>query len=101
MTESYSALDKVMLYYGDTATGELGAHFSFNFLLLSSQETAVDVVTNINLWYSTMPSSYTANWLVSCLLHLHHRILILICFRLEITIITEQLQGTALKTPTV
>lgn len=65
MTESATSLDNVMLYYGDTDTGELGAHFSFNFQLLGSFSSASAVVNNINYWFEYMPTVYTANWLVS------------------------------------
>lgn len=65
MTESATSLDKVMLYYGDTDTGKIGAHFSFNFQLLGTFSSASAVVNSINYWYDYMPSIYTANWLVS------------------------------------
>lgn len=65
MTESATSLDKLMLYYGNTDTGELGAHFSFNFQLLGSFTSASGIVNNINDWFAYMPTSYTANWLVS------------------------------------
>lgn len=65
MTESGTYIDKVMLYYGNEETGEVGAHFSFNFFLLGSFTNAQDLVDAINYWNSYMPIAYTANWLVS------------------------------------
>lgn len=68
MTESGTYIDKVMLYYGDEETGELGAHFSFNFNLLGSFTNAQDLVDAVDYWNFYMPIAYTANWLVSYLL---------------------------------
>lgn len=65
MTESATDIEKLMMYYGNEETGELGAHFSFNFNLLGTYTNARDIVSTINYWNAYMPVSYTANWLVS------------------------------------
>lgn len=65
MTEAATDISYVMRYYGDEDTGELGAHFSFNFNLLGTFTSARDVVNSVNYWMAYMPVAYTANWLVS------------------------------------
>lgn len=91
MTESATSLENVMLYYGNIETGELGAHFSFNFQLVNPFSSATDVVNTVQSWFNYMPTQYTANWLVSTIIIIHHHILS-VKFRLEITITIEQLQ---------
>lgn len=64
MTECATSISNVMLYYGDEETGELGAHFSFNFNLLGTFTSAGAIVESVLYWLDNMPMSYTANWLV-------------------------------------
>lgn len=64
MTESATSISNVMLYYGDEETGELGAHFSFNFNLLGTFTSANGVADSILYWMDNMSANYTANWLV-------------------------------------
>lgn len=65
MTEAVTSIENIMLYYGNVETGELGAHFSFNFLLVNTFTSASSVVSNVQTWFNYMPTQYTANWLVS------------------------------------
>lgn len=66
MVECYSPLEKTMMYYGnDTAPG---AHFPFNFLLISmfnEQSDAYDVDQVIKSWMLNMPKNHWPNWVVS------------------------------------
>lgn len=64
MTESATTMTNVMLYYGNEETGEIGAHFSFNFNLLGTFSSAKSVVDSVLYWLDYMPTIYTANWLV-------------------------------------
>lgn len=61
MTEATSGAVK---YYGDEESGVLGAHFSFNFNLLGTFDSARNLIDSIDSWVSYLPLSYTSNWLV-------------------------------------
>lgn len=66
MVECYSPLNKTMLYYGNTTSP--GAHFPFNFLLISSfdrQSDAYQVNDMVKSWMLNMPEGSWANWVVS------------------------------------
>lgn len=68
MTEAYSPIEKQMLYYGNKDGSVIGAHFTFNFLFITSltkDYTVDDVVKAIRLWLNNIPSQYTSNWVVS------------------------------------
>lgn len=68
MTESYSAIETVMKYYGD-GQGRDGSNIPFNFLLMPNYgynaKTASDFEKVVNLWLGNMPTGRTANWVVS------------------------------------
>lgn len=68
MTEAYTDIDNTMLYYGTSDGSKLGAHFAFNFFLitdLDEKSTAQDVAAVIENWNSHLPEQYTPNWVVS------------------------------------
>lgn len=68
MTEAYTTIENTMLYYGNEETDKIGAHFSFNFFLITDiqpQSNAKEIVTQIKRWLTYMPLDYTANWVVS------------------------------------
>lgn len=66
MTEAYADLNQMMLYYGTPDGSKLGAHFTFNFLLISNinkeTSTAHDIQTMIYKWINVLPKIYTSNW---------------------------------------
>lgn len=64
MTEAASSIENVVKYYGDEDTGVQGAHFSFNFNLLGTFNSARDLINSIDYWVSYLPLNYTSNWLV-------------------------------------
>lgn len=79
MTEVYSDIKTTMLYYGTQDDSKLGAHFTFNFQLIShlnANSTARDVVNVVNEWLTYMPSKYTPNWVVGIYLQLYFQIMI-------------------------
>lgn len=62
MIEAYANISMTMKYY------EYGAHFPFNFGLISEtnrDSKAVDFKTVIDRWMLNMPAGATANWVVS------------------------------------
>lgn len=76
MTEAYTDIKNTMLYYGTSDGSTLGAHFTFNFFLitdLNEKSTARDVVDSINKWYAYLPVQYTPNWVVSIKVSQLHR----------------------------
>lgn len=67
MTEAYTTLENTMLYYGNADQTRHGAHFSFNFILITDlnvDSSAQDFVNAVKKWMKVMPSQYTANWVV-------------------------------------
>ncbi|XP_044744081.1 maltase 1-like [Chrysoperla carnea] len=73
MTEAYADIKQQVLYYGNDTTP--GAHFTFNFLLitdLNTNSTAHDFMFTINKWLSYLPLEYTSNWVLGN--HDNHRV---------------------------
>lgn len=75
MTEAYSTVEKVQLYYGDN--NREGAHFAFNFILMEIYETMASSATGrafdniaevfnnrIQQWTGSLKSKYVSNWVV-------------------------------------
>ncbi|XP_054739248.1 maltase A3-like [Anastrepha obliqua] len=65
MTEAYSPLDVLMLYYGNGSTD--GAQIPFNFVLLSNvnkNSNAYDYEQQIHNWLDNMPVGSVANWVL-------------------------------------
>lgn len=65
MTESYSPIEIVMKYYGNSTTE--GANMPFNFQLLeqlNNGSSANDYKSAIDYWLKNMPIGRTANWVV-------------------------------------
>lgn len=76
MTEAYSSVENVQLYYGDG--NREGAHFAFNFILMEIYETMAGLASGrafdniaevfngrIQQWTSSLKSKYVSNWVVS------------------------------------
>lgn len=66
MTESYSAISTVQLYY----TNEVreGPQLPFNFDLMKqvhAENNAHDIVNAVNSWLDPMPAGHFTNWVVS------------------------------------
>ncbi|CAG9832206.1 unnamed protein product [Diabrotica balteata] len=74
MTEAVVDLKHIIPYYGTSDGSKLGAHFSFNFILLvlNTTSTASDLSNLINLWMDSLPKIYTSNWVLGN--HDQHRI---------------------------
>jgi alpha-glucosidase len=75
MTEAYTDADKIMLYYGTADGSRLGAHFTFNFNLITDiniNSTAEDIASSINKWLDGIPEIYTSNWVLGN--HDNHRV---------------------------
>ncbi|CAH1983525.1 unnamed protein product [Acanthoscelides obtectus] len=76
MSEAYADPDKTMRYYGTSDGKKLGAHFTFNFNLLTMIQNkdfkVADIAKAINLWMGKMPKIYTPNWVLGN--HDNHRI---------------------------
>lgn len=73
MTEAYTTLAKTMEYYGTAA--EPGAHFSFNFQLITGANIAnkaKGIVDEINNWATAMIPGTVANWVIGN--HDNHRV---------------------------
>ncbi|XP_055599787.1 maltase A1-like [Uranotaenia lowii] len=75
MTESYSAIDTVMKYYGNGTVA--GSHIPFNFRFitdLGKDLTSKDIQNTINYWMDHMPSreGVVANWVMGN--HDQHRV---------------------------
>ncbi|CAG9822913.1 unnamed protein product [Phaedon cochleariae] len=75
MTEAYSPIEKQMLYYGSKDGSRKGAHFTFNFNLISDitnpNFTIDELYDAINKWLVYIPSGYTSNWVIGN--HDNHR----------------------------
>ncbi|XP_004530246.1 maltase 2 [Ceratitis capitata] len=66
MTEAYADLKTIMDYY-ETHDGKKGAHFPFNFNLitdLNEKSDARDYVFEVQKWLIYMPRGYTPNWVM-------------------------------------
>ncbi|XP_034831679.1 maltase 1-like [Maniola hyperantus] len=66
LAEAFANITMTMLYYGDEA-GRDGAHFPFNFELitsLSAKSSARDFVYVIKRWLTYMPAGRVANWVL-------------------------------------
>ena len=75
MTEAYADINTTMLYFGSADGTRLGAHFSFNFNLITDlniNSTAQDVVDSVNKWLQAIPDIYTSNWVLGN--HDNHRV---------------------------
>lgn len=75
MTEAYTTLENTMLYYGNADQTRHGAHFSFNFILITDlnvDSSAQGFVNAVQKWMKVMPSQYTANWVLGN--HDQHRV---------------------------
>lgn len=75
MTESYSDINKIFLYYGNADGSKLGAHFTFNFNLITDlnfNSTAANVVDSIKKWLDNIPEKFTSNWVLGN--HDNHRV---------------------------
>lgn len=87
MTEAYANITFTMRYYQSEDGTRKGSHIPFNFLMiteLNKASTANDFVSTINKWLNYMPSSATANWVVS----LNFRISSRLCGELEIELLS-------------
>lgn len=68
MTEAYTDLDKTFLFYGNADGTKIGAHFTFNFILIMSlngTSTANEFKEYISEWIELIPEYGTPNWVVS------------------------------------
>nr|CAI5870072.1 unnamed protein product [Callosobruchus analis] len=76
MSEAYADPDKTMRYYGTSDGRKLGAHFTFNFNLLTMLPNrnfeVKDIIKAINTWMDKMPKIYTPNWVIGN--HDNHRV---------------------------
>ncbi|KAF5286038.1 hypothetical protein FQR65_LT12973 [Abscondita terminalis] len=73
MTEAYTDINNTMKYYGNTTSK--GAHFTFNFQLitkLNGTSNAKDIVNAVNEWITHIPQQYTSNWVLGN--HDNHRV---------------------------
>jgi len=63
-TESYSPIDILMQYYGNSTN--LGAHVPFNFGLLTVDRRNIveSIESKIKLWLDNMPKTQVANWVI-------------------------------------
>ncbi|KAK4887008.1 hypothetical protein RN001_003279 [Aquatica leii] len=73
MTEAYTNITNTMKYYGNNTM--IGAHFTFNFQLITkinAASNAVDIVNAIQEWLTNIPAQYTSNWVLGN--HDNHRV---------------------------
>jgi alpha-glucosidase len=63
MTEAYASVEETMAYYGNDT--HPGAHFSFNFNLVSSPSSAQDFNNLVHQWVDNVPDGRQSNWVVS------------------------------------
>lgn len=66
-TESYSPIDILKQYYGNST--KLGAQvpFNFGFVHINKHKIVLDIDSKINMWLSNIPENNVANWVVSVL----------------------------------
>lgn len=64
-TESYSPIETLMKYYGNST--KHGAHVPFNFgLVIYRENNIIEFIDrNIKEWLDNMPKNMVANWVVS------------------------------------
>lgn len=70
MVEVYATVEETMEYYGNSTSP--GAHFPFNFYLITEfdqQSDAHDVDAIIKSWMLNMPNGSWPNWVVSVTHH--------------------------------
>lgn len=75
MTEAYSDINHTMLYYGTPDGKTLGAHFTFNFYLITDiniTSTAQNIADTLTKWLDAIPEIYTSNWVLGN--HDNHRV---------------------------
>jgi hypothetical protein len=63
MTEAYASVNETMAYYGNDTNP--GAHFTFNFNLVSSPSSAQDFDNLVHQWVDNVPKGRQSNWVVS------------------------------------
>lgn len=67
MTEAYSNLTRTMMYYKSEDGRRHGAHFPFNFMLITwvdRDSSAYKFKEVIDTWLTNMPENAAANWVV-------------------------------------
>ncbi|XP_060531299.1 maltase 2-like [Cylas formicarius] len=68
MTEAYTETQEdAFKYYGSINGTTMGAHFTFNFNLISDLKagfTADDLIQAIDKWLSFIPEQYSSNWVL-------------------------------------
>ncbi|XP_045483406.1 maltase 1-like isoform X2 [Harmonia axyridis] len=68
MTEANADLNQTMLYYGTSDGKNLGAHFTFNFLMIQNlnlnTSNAYDIIQMIYSWIDALPDIYSSNWVI-------------------------------------
>lgn len=109
MTEAYTAVEKVMKYYGKIEENgnvvDYAAQIPFNFILTDSNitTTAFDFKKLINTYMGNLPKGeqVQANWVVSILFEIlilqfsgEIQSIAFFCFRLEVMIKHELLQDS-------
>jgi len=60
MTEAYASVEETMAYYGNDTNP--GAHFTFNFNLVSSPTSAQDFDYLVHQWVDNVPEGKQSNW---------------------------------------
>ncbi|GFG28461.1 hypothetical protein Cfor_11357 [Coptotermes formosanus] len=60
MTEAYASVEETMAYYGNDTNP--GAHFSFNFNLVSRPTSAQDFDNLVHQWVDNVPKGKQSNW---------------------------------------
>jgi len=63
MTEAYASVEETMAYYGNDT--HPGAHFTFNFNLVSRPTYAQDFDNLVHQWVDNVPKGKQSNWVVS------------------------------------
>jgi len=63
MTEAYASVEETMAYYGNDT--HPGAHFTFNFNLVSRPTSAQDFDNLVHHWVDNVPKGMQSNWVVS------------------------------------
>ncbi|CAG9762462.1 unnamed protein product [Ceutorhynchus assimilis] len=71
MTEAYTkTMSQTFAYYGNNTVD--GAHFTFNFNLITSDSSADNIINAVNKWLSNIPQKYVSNWVLGN--HDQHRV---------------------------
>jgi hypothetical protein len=63
MTEAYASVEETMVYYGNDTNP--GAHFTFNFNLVSSPTYAQDFDNLVHQWVDKVPKGKQSDWVIS------------------------------------